>query len=244
VIYLIHGSDFEKARAKMRELRDALAAKKPDATQVRIDSESFSLARLAELAASAGLFEDRSIVTVDRVCVDKDAKAALVGLLDDLKASPNIFILLEGELDKTTLAKIEKRAEKIQEFSEAKPTAKSGKSGKGENNFFALADALGRRDRKELWVLYRKAINAGAVPEELHGILFWQVKSTILAKESASAAEAGLNPFVYKKASAFAGSFTAEELTVLSSNLVSMYHDAHRGIVDFETALELFVVEL
>jgi len=115
---------------------------------------------------------------------------------------------------------------------------------KKDNTFFALADALGARDKKKLWLLLRNALDHDSVPEELHGILFWQAKSLALAAQTASAGEAGLNPFVYGKAKRFLVNFKQNEIEKMLSKLVWMYHEAHRGRVDFSIELEKFVLDI
>ena len=82
------------------------------------------------------------------------------------------------------------------------------------------------------------------MPEEIHGILFWQVKSIVLASRTKSATEAGLNPFVYSKAKSFAENFNQQELDKILEDIVRLYHDAHRGLHDFETAMEIFILSL
>ena len=120
---------------------------------------------------------------------------------------------------------------------------KDSKGGaKDEFKIFALTDALGARDKKALWTLYRKAVELGKVPEEIHGILFWQVKSMVLAARSKSAGEAGLNPFVYGKAKRYAENYSGDELKAMLEKLVTIYHDSHRGVCDFETAMEIFLL--
>ncbi len=92
-----------------------------------------------------------------------------------------------------------------------------------------LADALAARDKKTLWIRYVEAIESGAVAEELHGILFWQVKTMLLAQQSKTAEEAGLKPFPYSKAKGALKNWKPGEVEKLSSDLVSIYHRAHRG---------------
>ena len=171
---------------------------------------------------------------------NSEAKDTVQDSLKDIAASDNVFVMLEGELDKKTLTKLEKHAYKVQEF-----TSRLNLDGKKEVfNNFALTDALGKRDKKNLWVLYQKALMNGSVPEELHGILFWQVKSMLLAVGSKSAEEAGLKPFVYNKAKGFARNYTHDELITLSRDLVTLYHDARRGIGDFGVRLEQWVLRV
>jgi hypothetical protein len=141
-------------------------------------------------------------------------------------------------VDTETLRAITDAAEKVQSF-----TLKE-KKGKPDFNIFSLTDAFGRRDKKNLWVLFQKAVESGAVPEEIHGILFWQLKSMLLAHACKSAAEAGVKPFVWSKARTFAKNWSEEELKNLSAKMVSLYHDAHRGIYEFPIALERLILTI
>ena len=242
MIYLLYGSDTEKARTKLHELVAGLIKKKPDASHTVLSDESFSENILEEYMGGAGLFSQKMIVEALNVFRNKDAKEIIVKKLKEIKESENIFVFLEGELDKKTLEKFEKNSEKIQEFAEARPRGEA--SPRLEFNIFSLTDTLGRRDKKNLWVLYTKAKMEEKADEEIHGILFWQVKSMLVASKSKSASEAGLKPFVYDKSRQMASNFKAGELEKTSMKLVSMYHDAHRGICDFSDALEKFILEL
>lgn len=238
MLYVIHGTDLERAREKAHELFLALKKKKPDASAGTITSEEISLDRLDELTQTQGLFENKQIIFMDRTLENKDIREVMLEKLDALKESPNIFILFEGKLTKEVLKKLEKRAEKITEYEATEEKKKDGGS------FFHLADALGSRDKKNLWVGIREALDHDAVPEEIHGILFWQAKSLSLASQTASAGEAGLNPFVYGKAKRYVSNFKDGEIHTMLSKLVSMYHDAHRGKVDFEIELEKFALDI
>lgn len=245
MIYLLHGEDTEKARAKAHELVDTLRTKKPDASFFKIEAAQFSAEKLDELINSQGLFESKYIVLLDRVFENKEAKEQLLDSRKELAESPHIFIFLEGKIDKASLTKLEKVAAKAQVF-EMKNGGVGGMAEKtfsvGEFNTFALGDAFGRRDKKELWFLYSKAALRNIPAEEIHGILFWAWKSMALAAASKDAGEAGLNPYVFQKSSAFAKNFTKDELATMGARLIRMSHDAHRGKVDFDIELERFVL--
>jgi len=240
MLYLLYGTDKEKTRAKMHSLVDALLAKKSDASLVSVKAGAFEPAFLESYISGQGLFEARQIVVLDHVFENTEAKEAILDRRKELAESPNIFFLLEGELDKATLTKLEKYAERAEMFGERM------QKGKKERvfNTFSLADALGARDRKSLWVLYMRGRRANIAPEEMHGVLFWQVKSMLLALTSGGAQASGLNPFVYKKALSFLKKYSEVELRETLSTLVQLSHDARRGKHDFDTALERFVLEV
>lgn len=238
MLYVIHGTDIEKAREKSHALFEALKGKKPDASAGTINAEEITLERLDELTQTQGLFENKQIIFMDRTLENKDVREVMLEKIDAVAESPNIFIFFEGKLTKEILKKLEKRAEKITEYESTEEKKKEGGS------FFHLADALGSRDKKSLWVGLREAFDNDAVAEEVHGILFWQAKSLALASKTASASEAGLNPFVYGKAKRYVSNFKKGEIDALVSKLVHMYHRAHRGEVDFEIELEKLALDI
>lgn len=238
MLYVIHGSDIEKAREKSHALFEALKAKKPDASAGMITAEEITLEKLDELTQTQGLFENKQIIFMDRTLENKDVREVMLEKMDAIQESPNIFIFFEGKLTKEVLKKLEKRAEKVTEYEATEE--KKRESG----SFFHLADALAAKDKKALWVGLREALESDAAPEEIHGILFWQAKSLALASRTSSAAEAGINPFVYGKAKRYLSAWKEGEIDALLSSLVSLYHRAHRGEVDFERELEKLALDL
>ena len=240
MIYLLHGSDTDKSRGKLRELVGALLKKKPDASHETMNDEAFSKERLLELVGGMGLFSDKSIIEMSQVLRNKEAKEAVMGLIKEIGKSENIFVFLEGELIKSDLAKFEKNAEKIQAFE-----LKTGSVVKKEPfKIFSLTDAFGRRDKKSLWVLFNKAKMSDVSAEEIHGILFWQVKVALQSAQADSAKEAGLNPYVYQISKSSLQKYSVGDLKSISSGLVSMYHDVRRGMHDFDVAIEQFILEV
>lgn len=244
MFYFLYGKDYEKARAKASELIDSMKKKKPDAEVFVLDADNWQENQLHEFIESQGLFEKKFIVFAKRLFEKKEVKEVVLEKLAEIKLSQNVFVFLEGVVDTPTLKLIEKSAERIQEFAKSTSAQAFGSAGLEGFNLFTLADALGEKDKKKLWVLYQKAIRQEASPEELSGILFWQVKNLLIAREAASAQEAGLSPFVFSKSKRFSRNFSLEELQGLAFHLISLYHDAHRGMADFEAGLEQFVLSI
>jgi DNA polymerase III delta subunit len=247
MIYFYYGSDIESARKKVKITIDSLIAKKPDATLVRIGDEDLTLDKLEELISGQALFSNKYIVFFYKTFENKGSKELIVKKLKEINKSENIFIFIEEKVDKTTLGKIEKNSEKIQEFvkSEKTLTKKELLAQKGEKiDFFEFADALGRRDKRGLWVLYQDALQEQVPAEEVHGIFFWQVKSMLFAKKCKTAEEAGMKDYPFRKARDYSRNYKDGELEKISFDLVSMYHEAHRGNKDFFIALEKFILEL
>src|SRR3989338_11685582 len=149
MLYLLHGTNQDEARRKGNELLESLQKKKPDAAVFKLDAEKWSAAFFEELIGGQGLFERKYIVYVAGVFENKDIKEYVIGNLKAVAESPNIFIFVEGELDKATLTKFEKVATKVQVFGE-KGKGKETLAQKKEFNIFSITDAFGRRDRKEV----------------------------------------------------------------------------------------------
>lgn len=250
MIYLFYGDHTMEARKKAHALIDALRKKRPDAELFAFDIEKLHPAELEALIVSQGLFDEKHIVFLDGVLKHKQTEAFVIEHLPQLKESPHVFVVLEEKLAKPILSKLEKYAEKVQEYPLAAGGKKSGLGngrmmGRNEFNIFSLTDALGSRDKKELWVLYAETLERDISAEEVHGILLWQVKNMLIASEEKATAEsAGLSPFVFRKSHAYAKNFTSEELVALSARLVSLYHDARRGVEELGVALERFVLDL
>lgn len=223
MIYLLYGNDIIKSRKKLHTLLDSIFAKKPDASFARIDTESFDESRLDELIGGQGLFENKYIIVFDNLFTDNPpaggTKEAILKKLKEISKSQNIFIFLEEKLNKIELNKFEKYAEKIQKFELfSGPTTKLAK----KFDIFSLTDAIGKRDKKNLWVLYQKAKLNNIADEQIHGILFWKIKSIILSARSSY--------------------YSMDELKKLSNSLVSLYHDTRKGIHEMDNALERFIL--
>ncbi|MBL7045979.1 MAG: hypothetical protein ISR99_03055 [Parcubacteria group bacterium] len=232
MIYLLYGNDEDKARGKLHTLAESLRAKKPDASFIGLNEETFSVPQLPELIGSQGLFERKLIVVLDHLVKNKVVGDEIVKSLKEFGESESIFIFLEGTLDKKTLSKFEKYGEKAQEFSSTVVKAKP------DFSIWSLGDALGRRDKVALWSKYREALGRGISVEEIHGVLFWQVKSMLITASSISVRDSGLNPFVFKKSEGFLKNYKESELSSLSNSLIAVSHDARRGRHTFEIALE------
>lgn len=135
-------------------------------------------------------------------------------ILSHYQNSENSLIFLEEKLLKKERTLFEENNFPAFEYPKIKKT-------KPEYNIFNLADLLGRRDKKNLWLDYRNAISQ-ASPEEIHGILFWQIKNMILVKSSS--VNPGLSPFVYKKNQTFVKNYSLTEIKKLSNAMINIFH--------------------
>jgi DNA polymerase III delta subunit len=236
MLYLIYGSDTHKARRKLHELLQLAEKKRAGAELFKITSENWSEGQFDELLVSQGLFESKYTVVLDNLFEKIDIKHYVLERLEGMQNSEQIFLMLESSIDAASIKKIEKFAKQVQEFKKAE-------SQKPSYNIFSIADGLLSRDKKRLWINYLDFIKRGSAPEELHGIFFWQVKNMILASRAESGNETGLSPFVYRNTLTGSRNYKLEELTEMSSALVSMTHRVRQGDGDMEIMLEKWILE-
>lgn len=239
MLYVFHGSDLPASVKKSHALIDSLRAKKPDAAYVNVEADRWSPAIIEEHLGGQGLFSSKYIIFLDRVTDNAEAKEEISGFIPAMNESENIFIVLEGKVNADLKKAFEKSAEKVV-VSEEKAAGSAFK--KKDFNIFALTDAIGSRDALKAWSIYRQAVDSGIEAENVAGTLFWQVKSMMLASDAGNAGEAGLNPFVFGKSKRYAANYSREELARLSREIITLYHDGHRGMVDLELAFERLVI--
>lgn len=216
MLYLIYGNDRQKVVAKSADLVAGLKKRKPDAEIFTMAEDNFDVSKLQALAGGQGLFESKFVVVLKNLFSRKENTEKLSEILPALAVSPNIFLFVEGAFSEVTVRVFEKNAAHIQKYTMVRAER--------QPNFFALADALALRDKKRLWVLYVAALRKGASPEEISGILFWKIKDMF--------------------SPAGRGKFSPDDLRSTASKLLQLYHDAHRGLVDFETGLERFILSV
>jgi len=180
---------------------------------VYIPQESLSKETILDYASSVSLFGESPIIVLEGLIKKGDITLSVDDLLT-LKDSLTIFVSLEEKMLLPDVKKYKKYGV-VEDFSS--PTIKQAP----KMNVFSVAEAFSRKDKIGTWILYRGAISKGASPEEISGIIFWKVKTMLLNRAKV---------------------FSVPELKKMSSELVSIYHKAHRGECDFTIALEQFIL--
>ena len=184
-----------------------------DSEPIFVSEKNVTKEMIFEYANSVSLFGEYDSFVFDGLIKD-DIITFSDKELQSLKDSLTTFIFLEEKLLAPVIKKYKKYSE-IEDFT----TLVSKQAPK--INTFSIADAFGRRDKVGAWVLYREAVSLGIASEEISGIIFWKIKTMILSGTQ---------------------SFSKEELKRYSSELVSLYHKAHRGESDFVIGLEQFIL--
>jgi len=184
------------------------------------DSESFFVkeekmdrALIMSYCYNVNLFNLSPSIIMENVLSDDDINLKTDDL-NFLKNSGTIFVFKEDKLLKALQDKYKKYAE-IKIFEDKKVF------GKEKFNVFSITDAYARKDKIGAWSLYNEALKDGIEPEAIAGVLFWKVKTMILS-----------NPNETNK----------KELKKQSSEIVALYHKAHKGEIDLSIGLEQFIL--
>ncbi len=236
MLYVIYGTDREKGRKRFQALREKLRG--VCASEHVVAEGEVTDGFLDTSVSSRGLFGEINLFILDGILEKKAEQEVIASHAKVLAASPNHFLIFEPTLDKNVVAEILEHATEAEEHIGKKVDTRPA------FNIFSLGDALGLRNKKDLWVLYEQATGAGLESEEICGTLFWSVKNIALMKNAKPGDDCGLNPFVAKKSRGFAVNYTQEEIAKLSHSLSSIYHEAHRGGEPMAIALEKFILSL
>lgn len=246
MLYIYFGSDSDKVHSEAYAAITSLRHRKPDATFYKVESEQVAEHFIDELIESQGLFEQKYIIQLNQTFENKNSKDVVIDRLKQIAESNNIFIITEHKLTPAVQKKLKEHAHKVHEFNVVGEGGQFGIAGaqSGTFNIFALADALGEKDKKRLWVLLQKSAHSRVSAEEIHGTLMWQIRMMLIAKQSKTAEECGVKPFVFNKAKRHAENYSLDELRELSQKFVAMYHNVRSGGAEVGVSLERLALEL
>ena len=215
MIYLFHGSDIGKVRAKAFQWVAAARAKAPDAAYIRLEGKEITEATLTEALGTQGLFFSKSLVLIDDPFAAQESGDTVLSLLDALAASENPVGILAPKLLAAQLKKLEPKAAKV--FKEDS----AAKAARGFNS--ALVNALGSKNGAALWKEIVKALRAGDVPETVHGLLHWKARD-MMQKGSPA--------------------WDKNEARALSASLIELIAESRSGDLPLAPALERFALSV
>ncbi|MBV9349150.1 MAG: hypothetical protein JO026_00170 [Patescibacteria group bacterium] len=229
MLYILTGPDVLKAKKRARALAQ-------DFEVVRFGEGGEPFENVLPRLGAQGLFTPEVVLLLERPLESDAGKALLMEQAKLFSESEMPVIVIEPELDSAVKKKIPKGA--VVETFESKE-----KKIAAPLSVFSLTDAFTAGNRKEAWILYRRLIEGGAAPEEIHGALAWQARTLVLAARTKSAAEAGLKPFVYAKAKRAAARLGEKGSIALSRELLHMLHASRMGQGALSELLEAFLLK-
>ncbi len=235
MIEVFVGEDTQRARKEARESFERAKSEYPDALISVFDDVSFDPDGARDAFASENLFGGINILYFDGILDDPLGESFYRNTIQD---TTHLIIIREKMIPKDLLVFFQRIAQ-IKDFSLIKKV-------ENRDNGFAIADAVGVRDKKRAWVEFEKLRRHGAAMEEVHGTIFWAFKSMyitqVLSKSDALAT--GMKEFTYRNYYGFAKKYLKKELEDKLSELKDMYHHGHRGEGELEVLMEQFLLRL
>ena len=213
MIYLFAGDDSKKKILNYEKFISSLGS---DIETFSIGKNDFNRMQVESLYSGSGLFFTKCLVIFSNIFEREEIKDFILEKLESMAESKNVFVFIEGKLNKPVLDIFRKARAELNIFE--LPKEKQEKF-----NSFILADALMMRDKLHLWIYFRQAMEAGVGMEELIGILFWKAKDMILRKNFSKFSEDELKNFVGK--------------------ISYLLPEARRKGMDDETTFEQFLLE-
>ncbi len=233
MLHLIYGNDIITVRQKAHEFISV--QEKKGVKMERIEVENYSEGIFADIVGATSLFGEKILYVIDTPSGKTEIYDDVMTHLEALASSENTFLIIEEALLASQKKKFQKYTQNIDEYK---------KKADERFNPFGMADCLIRKDKKNLWLQFQQAKQAGLTAEEIVGTLWWQLKSLRLAKLTQSAPESGMKNFTYNKSKQALRTFKEGEIESLSKSLLAVYHDGHLGKVDINIALEHWILTI
>jgi hypothetical protein len=181
---------------------------------VSFKNKEVSIGDLLTLASqSSDLFSQGTVVLLFDVFAKLEDD--IQNELKRLQSSKTLFVFLETEV-KSKLDKLEKAGAEVLISPKSKQLIK-------KDNPFAIANALGLRDRMNTWIILHDLLSHGESGEAVSGIMFWKIKTLLLENN-------------FRK-------YSKEELEDMVLELPKIIHTGRREGEDLSVSLESFVLQ-
>ncbi len=216
MIYLFAGDDTKKKRLNYEQFLKSV----PVTTETFfINRNNFNKVELESLYSGAGLFFGKSAVVFDNILDYEDNRDFILEKLELIEKSENDFIFLESKLNKSILDAFRKLGPKRLQIN----IFELPKEKKEKFDNFLVANAFSAKDKLNMWIYFRQAMDKGVGMEEIVGVLFWKIKDMILRRD-------------FRK-------FSETELKESASRLSYLLPEARKESRDAESAFEQFLLE-
>jgi hypothetical protein len=188
MIYLFCGDDVKNKYSSYEKFIKSI----PAGTDIFfIGKNDFNPTQTESFYSGAGLFFTKCVVVFTNIFEKEENLDFVLEKLNLMGESNNDFIFLEGKLNKPILDAFKKARAEINVFEASKEKTE-------KFNNFLLTNAFGDRDRLNLWIYFRQAIESGVEMEPLVGVLFWKAKDMLLKKDFRKFSETELKNFAAK----------------------------------------------
>jgi hypothetical protein len=195
MIYLFCGDDVKNKYSSyekfIKSLPTGQAGIPPGTDIFFIGKNDFNPIQTESFYSGAGLFFTKCVVVFTNIFEKEENLDFVLEKLNLMGESNNDFIFLEGKLNKVILDSFKKARAELNVFESTKEKTE-------KFNNFLLANALEDRDKLNLWIYFRQAIENGVEMEALIGVLFWKAKDMLLKKDFRKFSEIELKNFAAK----------------------------------------------
>lgn len=216
MLYLFSGDDTKNKFISYEKFIKSI----PDETErFFINRNNFNPAQLENFCSGSGLFFKKCVVVFSDILEREEDRSFILKKLELMAKSDNDFVFLDRKLNKPIVdafKKIKVKEAQINIFELPKE-----KKEKFDN--FLLANSFQAKDKLNLWIYYRQAVDKGVGLEELIGVLFWKAKDMCLK-----------NNF---------GKFSKEQVISFAKKLPYLLPEARKKGLDAEMAFEQFLLE-
>ncbi len=220
MIYLFAGDDSRHKRVAYEKFIKSLPV---GMETFFIGKNDFDPVQVESLYSGSGLFFTKCAVFFENIFENENTQEFILEKLELMKESQNDFIFLEGKLNKPVLDIFKKSLPTGRQAAPFVNIFELPKEKKEKFNSFLLANALGDRNKLQLWIYFRQAMDKGVRMEELIGILFWKAKDMLLKRSLGKFSETEIKNFAYK--------------------LSYLLPEARKKGLDDESAFEQFLLE-
>ncbi|KKP85652.1 hypothetical protein A3B84_00505 [Candidatus Nomurabacteria bacterium RIFCSPHIGHO2_02_FULL_35_13] len=188
MIYLFCGDDVKNKRSNYEKFMKSV----PIGTETFfIGKNDFNSVQTENFYSGSGLFFTKCVVVFTNIFEKEETLDFILNKLNLISESKNNFVFLEGKLNKPVLDAFKKSRAEINVFELPKEK-------KEKFNSFLLANAFGEKNKLNLWIYFRQAMDNGVAMEELIGVLFWKVKDMLLKNNFSKFSESELKNFAGK----------------------------------------------
>lgn len=216
MIFLFAGDDTKNKNLAYEKFIKSI----PKSTAVfPVSRNDFNPLQIESFYSGASLFSSLSAILFHNIFEHEETRDFLLEKLELMGESANSFIFLESKLNKPILDAFKKiELKKLQLNIFELPKAKKEKF-----DNFLVANAFEKKDKLNMWIYFRQAIDKGVGMEEIIGVLFWKIKDMILKKNFSK--------------------FTKAKLKESATRLSYLLPEARKEGRDAESAFEQFLLE-
>jgi hypothetical protein len=185
-----------------------------------INRNDFNPIQIESFYSGASLFKAMSVIVFQNIFEYEETRDFVLDKLKQMGESDNVFIFLEGKLNKPILDAFKKIGEKRAQINVFELPKQ--KLEKFDN--FLVANAFANKDKLNTWIYFRQAMDAGVIMEEIVGVLFWKIKDMLLKNNFSK--------------------FSPEQLKTFASRISYLLPEARKTGRDAESAFEQFLLEV